>query len=512
MQPIFLRLVGLLTILSFLFSSCKKDHDIEKPVPEPPVKSNQYQFVIAALPGEPSGDISGLSVQVMIVNERNETVLENVKLSLHFDGLYKTNKLELPNGYYRVVKFLINQANQTRFVAPITNSEKASLVSKPLYVSFSLPNNTSTLVPIEVLRVAATDNPESYGYPTGAFNQVDANNPPDTGNSHFKIKIRPYFTIGEIRYDSVPASLTVIVIDNSGQVTRKQVSLKAGTNEIEVPKAASQYRFQISKWGISDELVLDKYQVHEETVYGIGGSRAAKKLKSELIYKLVNGTYVPDSKKDYLYDASGKLNRINYYRKQANGQTYLEKYDLFEYSNGRISLIHYLKGNEEFVGAVSFTYDQMGKVKTIAQNMDGVQTNGVVTYYDSPRQFNAHVKYSFSDAYYTKDCTLSFKDGNAFKLQSSTSHGDSEEGLYEYDFNINPYVHLKLPDLYLSFESINNRVKQYKTYTNAYPEADPLTFDYTYDADGYPTQLVSEYWAPATQTRLYTLKTIYTYL
>lgn len=513
MQPILIRLVSFLTILSVFFAACKKDHDIVRPNPQPPVTSYKYQFVVATLPGESNTGTSELAAQVMVVNEKNETVLENVKLALQFDGQYKTSMLELPDGQYRVVKFLINnKANQTRFAAPVTGSNKATQVSKPLYVSFRLPQSTTALVPVEVLRVEAADSPESFGYPAGAFNQVDGNPPPDTGNPFFKIKIRPYFKIGDVTYDSVPAGLVVTVIDNNGQATRKQVSLKAGTNEVEVPKAAVQYRFQISKWGISDELVLEKYQVHEESIYGIGGSRAAKKLKSEVKLKLVNGVYVPESKADYVYDASGKLTRINLYKKQSNEQTYLDKYDLFDYRDGKISMIHYLTGKDELLGSIAFSYGQNGKVSAMEQNMNGVVTKGIVTYFDSPGQLNAHIKYSFSDFYYTKDYTLSFKDGNAFKLWSSTSHGNLEEGVYEYDFNINPYIHLKLPDLYLSHESINNKKKQYKTYAYAFPEADPLTFDYTYDADGYPTQLISEYWAPGTQTRLYTLKTVYTYL
>lgn len=512
MQPTLARFIGLLALLSISFISCKKENDIIKPNPAPATKSNLYQFVIESLPGAPSSGTTGLYAQVMVVNEQNQTVLDNVKLPLQFDGSYKSSGLELPDGKFRVVKFLVNnEVHKTVFVAPITTSIKASQVSKPLYISFNLPQRALVPVEVEVLKREDGDSPESFGYPSSAFDQVDAPPPPDQGSPNFKIKIRPYFKIGDIMYDSIPTRLTVFITDNNGQVTTKQLSLAAGTNIVEVPKAATRYQFRVSKWGITDELILDKYQVHEESVYGIGGSRAAKKLKTELVYKLVNGAYIPESKMEYLYNASGNLFRINYYKKRSDGQTYLDKYDLFDYEQGRIAIIHHLKGNEEFLGAIQFTYDQDGRVKTMKQNENGAETRGEVTYYNIPGSFVANIKYNYSDHYYTTNYSLMFRNGNAAELQSATSHGSSEMGYYHYDFNINPYVHLKLPSLFLSYESKNNLIDQLKTYVASHPEAAPYTFAYTYDADGYPTQLISEYWAPGTNTRLYTLKTVYTY-
>ena len=90
--------------MSFLLISCKKDDDIRKPIPPTPVKSNKYQLVIPALPGEPSSGIAGLYAQVTLINEKNENVLENVKFPLQFDGQYKTDLLELPAGQYRIIK------------------------------------------------------------------------------------------------------------------------------------------------------------------------------------------------------------------------------------------------------------------------------------------------------------------------------------------------------------------------------------------------------------------------
>ena len=515
MQPIIFRLVGFLTIFSFFLTSCKKDHDIIKPSPEPPVKSNQYQFVIAALPGEPATGTSGLSAQVMVVNEKNETVLENVKLPLEFDGQYKTSKLELPTGQYRVVKFLINnQANQTRFAAPVTGSEKASQVSKPLYVSFRLPQNAVTPVPVEVLRVENTDIPENFGYPAGSFHQDNGNHPPDGGSPFVKIKLRAFAQIGDIYYDSIPATINLTIINKIGPATRKTLTLAAGTNEIELPKAAHRYEFEMSKWGINSKVELNWEQVREGELYGIGGSIAPKKLKQELTYRLVNGAYVPERKVQYsYYNGNGHLHRIDYYEKGANAQPSLVRYEVFSYNtDNKITRIGQYSANDVYQGDISFIYNSMGKPYYMVQTDAGVETSAEVTYYQTPGRNNAHIKYTYSHNSNTMDYNLAYEKGNLVESSVATSNQSSQTGLYQYDLNINPFIHLGRPDIYLSNQSKNNVVAQQKQFTGSYPNAYSYKFDYTYDNEGYPKEVITGYLSPVTNTHSYTLKTIYTYL
>ncbi|ANE49746.1 hypothetical protein [Flavisolibacter tropicus] len=516
MHPLHIRIISLLAFVSFFFASCRKEDPIVTPSPQPPsqpsTKSNLYQFVIANLPRESSTGSSSLYAQVMIVNEQNQTVLDNVKLPLQFEGNYKTSSLELPDGKYRVVKFLVNNnVHKTLFVAPVIGSEKALLVAKPLHISYSLPQTALVPVQVEVLKREIGDKPESFGYPSWAFDPVDGPTPPDQGNPFFKIKLRAYAQIGDIYYDSIPATVKLTILNNYGPVTQKTLDLTAGTNEIEIPKAAHSYTFEFSKWGINSTMVLNHEQVREGEVYGIGGKMAPKKIKQEMVYRLVNGLYVPERKVEYNFYSDGHLHRIDYYDRQDNGQPQLVRYEFFAYNtDNKITRIVQYSPKDVFLVNTEFLYDIMKRPYAIEHTENGVVTNAFVTYYQTPGRNNAHIKYSYSHNSNTMDYNQIYEKGNL--VESSVAANQSgQKGLYQYDFNINPYIFIGRPDLYLSNQSKNNLVSQQQQYTGSYPNAYPYQSDYTYDNNGYPKEVITVYLSPATNSHSYTLKTVYTY-
>ena len=67
------------------------------------------------------------------------------------------------------------------------------------------------------------------------------------------------------------------------------------------------------------------------------------------------------------------------------------------------------------------------------------------------------------------------------------------------------------PDIFLSKSSKNNMISQQKGYAGGFPVAEPYKFEYTYDADGYPVELVKSYKSYTTGEHLYKTKTVYTY-
>ena len=66
-------------------------------------------------------------------------------------------------------------------------------------------------------------------------------------------------------------------------------------------------------------------------------------------------------------------------------------------------------------------------------------------------------------------------------------------------------------NLFLSNNSKNNLVRQYKTYYGSYPVAVAYEFNYKYDADGYPIELIRHYRSYVTNQFLYTTKTVFSY-
>ena len=105
---------------------------------------------------------------------------------------------------------------------------------------------------------------------------------------------------------------------------------------------------------------------------------------------------------------------------------------------------------------------------------------------------------------------MKIKGGNKFE-DSATSLNGGESGTYQYDFNINPYAHMNIPNIYLSNLSKNNLVAQEKSYSGAIPSSEPYKFEYQYSEDGYPTELVKNFKNYLTGEHLFKIKTIYTY-
>jgi hypothetical protein len=106
--------------------------------------------------------------------------------------------------------------------------------------------------------------------------------------------------------------------------------------------------------------------------------------------------------------------------------------------------------------------------------------------------------------------TLKIKAGNKIE-DSDLSISGGESGTYRYDFNINPYAHINLPNIYLSNLSKNNLVDQQKNYSGSIPSAEPYKFEYTYDEEGYPKELLKSFKNYSSGEHLSKIKTVYTY-
>lgn len=517
MKPTNLKLALLLFLGNLLMISCKKHDDLVKPGPQtpPPVLSHSFQMAIDSLPGLPVAPVNNLFAIVSLVNEKNDTVLKNRKLTISFDGKFKIPELEVAAGNYKVTRFLIvDEKNNVRFATPIANSAKAGLVNKPLPFSFILPQPAVLKVAIEVAKVEPTDNPESFGYPKGTFNEApNEPNDPGNGNSYFKIKIRLAIRVGEINYDSIPGTILYTIWDENQPLNGRYIPLNAGTNEISLSRSVHKHHFRITKWGKEYELSLLKNEIKDGAFYTLGGAKEAKKLKTELTYKLINGNYVADSKTSFSYKADGKLTSIDYYLKKADNTPYLAMRDLFQYDNGRVAKIDRFDEKNQPGGFTSFSYNDEGKVSGITESANNIRTTATLGYYHSNTTGVTEVtfNYSYNHSTNTMKYYQRYRHGNRFADNSNSNNNNTETGQYEYDNNINPYAHIGWLNLFLSNESKNNVVSQQKSYFGNYPTAVAYQFIYKYDADGYPTELIRHYKSYLTNQFLFTTKTVYTY-
>lgn len=496
-------------LLTALLAACSKQP--LEPIPTPdgqpqgPQPKSSVSFVVnQPLEGGPYHS-SNLTAVVTIVNKENVVVVDEKQLSLNLDGSIQTESLLLSNGQYKLTRFrLVYGSVQTHFVSPITGSPKASGVQKPLELAFTMPAN-SNKVGVDVLKVAAGEEPGQYGYPAGTFdNHQEENNP------YLKVKIKASMQIGDVLYDSLSAALTLTTWNQQGEMTTSYLSLKAGINEVPVLKTALRYKFAVSKWGTTDEMTLERQQVDTVTVYSLGGSKAARKLKSELTYVLVNGRSVPESKIDYVYNLDGRLFRVYHYQRDAENKPYLAMAENFHYVGNRLDKITRLDGKNVSLGSTSFRFDQQGKVIRMVQEEAGQVTNAVVDYHYGT-QPGASVHYSYSDQTYTVDHSLSFHGGNYLSSNRYIAGELSETSLYEFDGQINPYIHLNWPDLTLSKMTKNNLVKQSNYYYRYMPQTEPYDYTYTYDGEGYPKEVVKKWRLLPSRQYTKTTRTVFEY-
>jgi hypothetical protein len=71
---------------------------------------------------------------------------------------------------------------------------------------------------------------------------------------------------------------------------------------------------------------------------------------------------------------------------------------------------------------------------------------------------------------------------------------------------------MNMPDIYLSHLSKNNLIAEQKNHLGAIPSAVAYKYDYVYDDDGYPSEVVTFYKSYRIGEDLYKTKTVYSYM
>ena len=336
--------------------------------------------------------------------------------------------------------------------------------------------------------------------------------PPANTVETIKVKLQAVVTIGAITYDSIPAQFRITSWDANGVPYQKDTLLAAGTNVVSVPKAHTRFQFSVNKWGITDEITLRKDQVQEDVVYTLGGGKAAKQLRKEESFLFVQGDYRPDSRILYTYGTKG-ISAIEFYQKKPQYEElqFTNKH-LYNYSGNNVSRIDFFDSANTAIGFANFTYNAQGtKVINMQQKSYDVETYAAVEHSFPAGAAEITVDYLYNNGN-AMEYKMKIRGGNKVEDQAISSTGGGEAGTYKYDFNINPFAHMNMPNIFLSNLSKNNLIEQQKNYSGNIPSAEPYKFEYTYDADGYPVELVKHFKNYRTGEHLYKVKTVYTYM
>ncbi|HLO81348.1 MAG TPA: hypothetical protein VK166_10335, partial [Chitinophagaceae bacterium] len=305
--------------------------------------------------------------------------------------------------------------------------------------------------------------------------------------------------------------------DKSGQMTSRNAIFSPGRNKIDLLKSASKYKFKIEKWGTVDEMELTRTQVQQGALYVFGGSKQAKKLSEVLTAKIEQGVSKPFTRSLYNYNSAGKIAEILTFKKRADNSTYLDLKQKINYDMGRVESVSKYNEEAQKIGSTHFSYKTDGKLSEIIDFEGEDRTTAAFTYLPGEGgtgisgDYTISGEYSYTKHYYTAAYSMFIRGGNVLQSLFAQSNARYEKIMYDYDFAINPYVHLNLPDLYLSNYSKHNPIREYREIALLFPLVVPYQFNYKYDSDGYPTELVVKYKTYLTGEHAYDIKTLFKY-
>jgi hypothetical protein len=324
------------------------------------------------------------------------------------------------------------------------------------------------------------------------------------------LKVRTVIKVGKVIYDSIPSVLKVVSWD-SAQVPYEQVfELAPGENQIALRPAAVKHQLKFSKWGVQTDTTINASDVAKIKLQRLGGAKPAKFLTKEEKYLLRENSWRPDSRAEYFYATEGVLSSVSYYQKTTKSpDLVLTTEDVFVYRDNYLARIKRYGENGALHTSRILTYNTAGQVTGVADNTeDGTSITGSVEYIPAASQVKFFYKFFNGN---TMAYTQQYKGGNVQEEAASSSRGTGESAKYSYDFYINPFVHLNYPDMYLSRRSKNNRAAEERQFNGNIPTNVPYKYEYTYDADGYPKELLTSFKGFISGEHLFTIKTVYTY-
>jgi hypothetical protein len=475
-------------------------HSCDKPDEVTPSKASAT-FTFSKKQKSTDGKISSTAVPAFILvsieDINGKEIIKDKKLALHtFGESYVTEAIELTPGDYKLTKFLVQDAaNIVIYATPLESADLESFVDDPLPINFSVTRNITTQLSPQVLTVNEDDKPESFGYVGFGF---------EIANVALKCHVK--IDIGGVLYENVDATLRVKGYDLSNSVrwTKDYNFVGPEDNVIAIKNGFHHYSIElVDTWGVSAvvsdipaQTIWDsRADGPQPRTYVLAGSKAAKKLTSLITSREVNIpgtgiTYQHESRTFYVYKADGRLDQIRY--ELFNTQTMqFEEFTVenFTYDGTRVSKIVGLQHGKYFK-ELNYTYGEQDKIVETNLN-SGITTTVVVANNEDTR--SGSVGFTFSN-------------GNSFRYDFNTSFNNivsdqiiksgqlCSKGIFAFDKQINPFKHLGYLDVQFRNWTNNNKLTEHVDYLAcSFPTLIPLSYDYTYDSDGYPIEQITSY-------------------
>ena len=488
-----------LAIIATVLFSCRKPIEvITSPPPintSKPDTSSYLKLSVSGVAASKEAVFALLSVET----SGGQPLITNKKVALHRDqDVYLTDKIEITRGSYKLTKLLFTTSSDTAlYAAPKAQTAKAPQVPVTLPLAVDVTKPSVNTAAIQVLPIGDTDAPESFGYTNEDFGY--------TAFIHLRATIS--IQVGTVWYDSLPGNITIDAVNAAGSHWRKEVELAGGMNEFSVPEKYASYQFEMKKWNTTDTKIMSRQQLQPNGFIRFSTSRNAKRLFTENSFVETAAGFITDSRVVYFYE-NGLLSKINYLHKPVDQST-LRLIDVYKflYSN-KLDAINRYDEFSNLLGSTAFTY-QNGRISNILETNSGQSTGVAVSYSGTGDVKTIEADYLYSNGN-TMNYVMRYRNGNKVSDLASSSKGGGESATYSYDDNINPYYQLGYPDLLFARTSKNNQLLQQRNYQGNIPSGIPYKYEYTYDGDGYPQELIVSY-KGYTDQHLYRVKTQFVY-
>ena len=483
-----------------LIASCSKPIDI-MPLPQPPGNVDTASYVQFSAIGVQQSNIQ-LYALLSIETKTGQAVFTNKKITLdQIQEVYKTDKLPLAKGAYKLTKFIIVKTSDTALYAiPKVNTAKAAQSPNPLPVYLTIAQKGVSNAALEVLKINDADAAENYGYTNDDFGK----------HAFVTVRVKLKINAGQVVYDNLPGKLLIDAASNDGTHWIREVELTKGINSIRVPEQYSTFKFAVAKWNTTAQKIVSRSALQENMLIALEGTREPKRLIKEESFIENSSGFVADSRTEYFYNSNSRLAEIkNYQKSTTTSGLILTNVYKFIYTGNRLDSIKRYDGANASTGYTAFTYD-FGRIQTIVTKSYAQQTSAFIEYTGTGENEVISGDYSFHNGN-TMNYKIFVANGNKISDEAQSSRGGSETGVYEYDDNINPKHQLGWDDLFFSNYSKNNLKEQQKNYTGGFPENAPYKFEYVYDNHGYPSEVYISYKGYSSGEHLFRIKKVYQY-
>ncbi len=325
---------------------------------------------------------------------------------------------------------------------------------------------------------------------------------PQPEEGYFPIHVKAVITVGDVVYDSIPATVTITTWDARGVAQQKDTTLNAGTQVIYLPKQASRYGLKLQKWGVTDEKIVNKAEATEGSLYQLGGRKEAKKLQWVSEYSFVNGTARLSAKKQFIYDDQGRINEVHAYAPDpSDGVLRSGSSDIFLQEGNELWVNSTYKKDGIVWSHNAYTFDNKGRI--IESKYHYLTENHIYTNKYTSEGIVMLMGKNATDLNGSR-IELKYVGGNRVEEITIIPGYTTTRKSFQYDLNINPYAIIKMPSLYFEHNSKNNVVAE------GWEGGEKLLNVYTYDADGYVTEVTTKIRNNNGQIMNYS-KTVYSY-